>query len=75
MEIDMTFQKHYRKAQSLRELRKRAAELGLTIKCERDDMGWGYWLIGTGWEDETFSTCRSELTNKIEAFAKGARHV
>jgi len=70
----MAFQKHYRKAKSLKELRKRAAELRLTIKCERDDMGWGYWLEGTGWGDDTFSTCRSELANKIEAFAKEEKH-
>jgi hypothetical protein len=57
-------------APSLKALRQRAAELGLTIECDRDDVGWGYWIIGTGWSDETFSADRDELSDAIEEYAR-----
>ena len=51
---------------SLKELRKRAKKLNLTIKAVRDDVGWGYWLDGTGWEDNNFCTSHDEITGKLE---------
>lgn len=66
----MKIEKHPLGAPTLKDLRKRATELGLTIECDRDDVGWGYWLLGTGWEDGTFSTDRFELAQKIEDYAR-----
>ena len=66
----MKIEKHRKGAPTLQVLRKRAAKLGLTIECDRDDIGWGYWLLGTGWEDETFSSDRFELAAKIEDYSR-----
>jgi len=68
MGINMKIEKHRSGAPTLQALRKRAADLGLTIECDRDDAGWGYWLIGTGWDDETFSTCRFEVASKLDQY-------
>ena len=51
---------------SLKELRKRAKKLNLTIEAVRDDVGWGYWLDGTGWEVNNFCTSHDEITGKLE---------
>ena len=56
---------------SLKELRKRAKKLNLTIKAVRDDVGWGYWLDGTGWEDNNFSTSHDEIEGKLELIESG----
>lgn len=54
----------------LASLRARAAAIGVRIEADRDDYGWGYWLIdnhtGEGpWADENFSTSHDELDGKI----------
>ena len=51
-------------------LRSRAAQIGIRIEADRDDVGWGYWLIdnatGEGpWADENFSTSHDELDGKL----------
>ena len=50
---------------SLKNLRKRAKALGVTIEAERDDMGWGYWLQGTGWDDNNFCVDHAEIEDKL----------
>lgn len=56
---------------SLRELRQRAAELGVKIDAEKDDEGWGYWLLdaltGEGvWGDDNFCTSHDEIEWKLD---------
>lgn len=56
---------------SLRELRQRAAELGVKIDAEKDDEGWGYWLLdattGEGvWSDDNFCTSPDEIEWKLD---------
>ena len=51
---------------SLKSLRKRAKALGVTIETDRDDMGWGYWLIGTGWDDDNFCVDHDEIDRKLD---------
>lgn len=46
---------------TLQELRRLARDLNVKIIAVRDDVGWGYWLEGTGWEDENFCTSREEI--------------
>jgi len=46
---------------SLKDLRKRAIKLGITITAQRDDAGWGYWLDGTGYEDNNFCIDHDEI--------------
>lgn len=50
---------------SLKDLRARAKPLGVTIEADRDDCGWGYWLLGTGWPDENFCTSHDEIETKL----------
>ena len=55
----------------LQKLRDRAAKVGIRIEADRDDVGWGYWLIDnktdtTPWGDENFSTSHDELEGKID---------
>lgn len=55
---------------SLKDLRVRAKAIGIKIEADRDDVGWGYWVIdaatGEGpWEDDNFSTCHDELAGDI----------
>lgn len=54
---------------TLKLLRKRAKGLGITIEAERDDFGWGYWLIGTGWKDGDFATSHAELDRALDRYA------
>lgn len=56
---------------SLKELRKKAKKLNLTIDAVRDDVGWGYWLDGTGWEDNNFCTSHDEIEGKLELIESG----
>lgn len=53
----------------LKELRAYAATLGITIEAERDDYGWGYWLIGTGWPDDNFCVDHDEILYKLQKFS------
>lgn len=46
---------------TLKSLREQAALLGVKIVAIRDDRGWGYWLDGTGWDDENFCTDHDEV--------------
>jgi hypothetical protein len=55
---------------NLKQLRKFAKELGLTIEAVRDDVGWGYWIDGTEWESETFCTSHEEVEWKLKLFEK-----
>ena len=59
---------------SLKELRKKAKKLNLTIDAVRDDVGWGYWLDGTGWEDNNFSTSHDEIESKLELIELARYH-
>lgn len=54
----------------LQKLRNRATKIGIRIEADRDDEGWGYWLIDnktndTPWDDDNFSTSYDELEDKI----------
>lgn len=57
---------------TLKELRKQAKALGVKIEAERDDIGWGYWLLkdddsGEGiWEDENFCVSLEEIYYKLQ---------
>ena len=55
----------------LKQLRKFAKELGLTIDAVRDDVGWGYWLVGTGWEDNNFCADHEEIEWKLNLIKEG----
>ena len=59
---------------SLKELRKKAKKLNLTIDAVRDDVCWGYWLDGTGWEDNNFSTSHDEIEGKLELIELARYH-
>lgn len=62
-------------ANRLDQLRRKAKTLGVKIEAERDDYGWGYWLIkgnGSGegiWADDNFCSSRDELAYKLELYA------
>mgnify|MGYP001173354736 CR=1 FL=1 len=49
----------------LNELREKAAKLNIEITPVRDDSGWGYWLEGTGYEDNNFCTSYDEIEEKL----------
>lgn len=57
---------------TLKELRKQAKALGVKIEAERDDTGWGYWLLkdnGSGegvWADDNFCTNLEEVSYKLD---------
>lgn len=58
----------------LKELREIAKGLGLKIEAEKDDFGWGYWLIHSEtregiWEDDNFCTSLSEVEYKLNVYA------
>ena len=55
---------------ALKTLRARAKMIGIRIEADRDDCGWGYWLIDertgeTPWADDNFSTTHDELEGKL----------
>jgi hypothetical protein len=60
---------------TLKELRKRAADLGVTIEADRYDVPldgsyYGYWLGGTGWDEGNYCADRVEVEdalNQLEA--------
>lgn len=59
---------------SLIKLRKRAAKLGVSIATQRDDRGWGYWLVDpitlNGiWEDDNFFTNHGSLALALDSLA------
>ena len=41
--------------------KRKARKTNVTIKTERD----GYWLIGTGWEDDNFCSDWDEVEEKL----------
>tara|TARA_R100000234_G_scaffold98676_1_gene67241 strand:+ start:994 stop:1185 length:192 start_codon:yes stop_codon:yes gene_type:complete len=53
---------------TLKELRRFASTMGLTITAIRDDVGWGYWIDGTGWDDGTFCTTHDEIENTLNYY-------
>jgi hypothetical protein len=65
---------------SLAFLRKRAKLLGVVIEADRDDAGWGYWLLDPNtcegvWADDNFSTSRNEVDGKLNEIAREMRGV
>ena len=55
---------------NLNELRKLAKKRGLEIEAQKDDFGWGYWLIHPdtregAWQDDNFCTSLSEVEYKL----------
>jgi hypothetical protein len=60
---------------SLKQLRARAKTIGIRIEADRDDCGWGYWLIDaatgeTPWPDDNFSTSHNELAGKLDTLER-----
>jgi hypothetical protein len=56
---------------TLKALRKRAKLLGVIIEADRDDTGWGYWLLRVGtregvWADDNFCTSHDEISGKLD---------
>ncbi len=56
---------------TLKALRARAKAINIRIAADRDDCGWGYWLIDsqtgeTPWADDNFSTSHDELAGKLD---------
>ena len=50
---------------TLKALRSIAKPYDVKIVSQRDDVGWGYWLEGTGWEDENFCADREEVYSAL----------
>lgn len=65
------------KSNELNTLRKYAKTLGVKVEAERDDMGWGYWLLkddGSGkgiFEDDNFCTSYDEILYKLSSYKAG----
>ena len=60
---------------TLKVLRARAKAIGIRIEADRDDMGWGYWLVDantgeTPWDDDNFSTSHDELDYKLTSLER-----
>jgi hypothetical protein len=55
---------------SLTKLRRQAAKLGLSIEIDRVGRDIGYWIEGTGWQDDTFCSSKSELEDKLNNFTR-----
>ena len=53
---------------SLTQLRRKAAKRGWTIEIDRVGRDIGYWIDGTGWEDDTFCSSKEELAYKLDTF-------
>lgn len=56
---------------TLKQLRERAAKLGVTVEADRYDVPlngscWGYWLGGTGWDDDNYCADRAEVEEKLD---------
>jgi hypothetical protein len=58
------------KVKTLKELRERAANLGVTIEVDRfqplNGNCWGYWLGGTGWDDDNYCADKEEVEEKLD---------
>ena len=55
---------------SLTKLRRQAAKLGLRIEIDRVGRDIGYWIEGTGWQDDRFCSSKSELEYKLNNFTR-----
>lgn len=60
-------------------LRKRAKALGVLIEADRDDTGWGYWLLDPVtregiWADDNFCTSHDEIDAKLEQIKQEGNH-
>jgi hypothetical protein len=55
---------------SLAKLRRKAESLGLTIEIDRVGRDIGYWLDGTGLEDDNFCANKQELEYKLDSFSR-----
>ncbi len=56
---------------TLKSLRNRAKLLGVIIEADRDDTGWGYWLLNSVtrqgvWADDNFCTSHDEISGKLD---------
>jgi hypothetical protein len=56
---------------TLKSLRKRAKLLDVIIEADRDDTGWGYWLLNPVtrdgvWADDNFCTSYDEISGKLD---------
>lgn len=65
----------YIMTKSLRQLRKIAKSKGVRIEADRDDYGWGYWLLKADDDDEFFNddnfcSDRGEVEYKLEQISK-----
>ena len=65
---------------ALKDLRARAKTIGVRIEADRDDYGWGYWLLDdkTGkpvWDDENFCSDHQEIADALRKleFERGVR--
>ena len=62
-------------ANRLNQLRRKAKTLGVKIEADRDDYGWGYWLIKDNgsnegiWADDNFCESHDEIEYKLELYA------
>lgn len=54
----------------LAKLRRKAANLGLTIEIDRIGRDVGYWIDGTDWKDERYCSSKEELESKLEGYAE-----
>lgn len=58
----------------LNDLQTYAATMGVRVEAEKDDYGWGYWLVdedGSGlWPDDNFCTSLEEVEMKLDAYAE-----
>jgi hypothetical protein len=60
----------------LSQLRRKAKHLGVKIEADRDDYGWGYWLIkddGSNagiWPDDNFCVSHDEIAYKLQLYVK-----
>lgn len=50
----------------LAKLRRKAANLGLTIEIDRIGRDIGYWINGTDWADERYCSSKEELEAKLD---------
>jgi hypothetical protein len=65
---------------TLKDLRARAKTIGVRIEADRNDYGWGYWLLDdkTGtpvWDDDNFCDDHAEISSKLRQleFERGVR--
>jgi len=59
---------------SLRKLRQRAKRIDVHVEAERDDYGWGYWLVYPESDNDPlagdrFCATHSEIAYKLEVIA------